>query len=59
PLASTAKYSSTRGDKYYFGMPLRRASKRNLRKWAGLTKDMFEKVKDKRESPTKKMPTEK
>jgi hypothetical protein len=46
PLASSAKYSTTRGDKYYFGVPLRRASKRKLKKWAGLTKDMLQKVEE-------------
>jgi acetyltransferase-like isoleucine patch superfamily enzyme len=44
PLASAAKHSRLRGERFYFGIPLRKASRRKIRKWTGLTKEIIEKA---------------
>lgn len=44
PLASATKHSKLRGDKYYFGLPLRRATNRKTRKYLDVSEEDLEKA---------------
>jgi acetyltransferase-like isoleucine patch superfamily enzyme len=44
PLAGATKYSSLKGDNYYYGVPLRRIFKRKVEKYSGLTEEHFQRA---------------
>lgn len=39
PLSATAKFGVLRGDNYYFGLPLRKMSRRKIRNYTGITEE--------------------
>ncbi|MGV9171383.1 MAG: hypothetical protein ACOC44_00460 [Promethearchaeia archaeon] len=46
PLASATKHSKLRGDNYYFGLPLRRATNRKTKKYLNVSKEELERAEE-------------
>lgn len=44
PLAGATKYSTLKGDNYYYGVPLRKIFKKKVCRYAGITEDQLNEV---------------